>query len=490
LTNGLAESRTQDLLDTSAAGPAAIRGSALRTGGYFVGILISIATAPFLIRHLGIAGFGQYMLVISLIAVVAGVSESGLTTVGVRDYAVLDLARRRARVGSILGLRVVVTLAGAAGAIGFATIAGYGRTLVLGTVVMSVSLVFQTYQALLTVPLAATLRFGWIAAAELLRQVFTATLILALVVAGAGLVPFFAASVVGALVALVLTIPRVRGQVSVRPSFDLGAWRTLVRDTLPFAIATAVYASYLRIGIVALSLSADDLETGYFATSYRIVEVFLIFPGLLVASIFPIMARAARDDVGRLAYAVRRAFEVAVILGVWFVIALELGADFAIQIVGGEEAEPATDILRIHAVTVAATFVTVACSYPLLALRKHSAILFSNLSALGASVALLAALVPPYEARGAAVAAVCAGLTLAVVTTLLLIRAHERMQIPWGILPSVLLASGLALPIALLSPVHDVVKIAVATAIYFGVLKIIGRLPAEISQAWRRTRGA
>ena len=44
-----------DLLDTGAAGPAALRGSALRTGAYVGGILLSLVSAPLLIRHLGVA---------------------------------------------------------------------------------------------------------------------------------------------------------------------------------------------------------------------------------------------------------------------------------------------------------------------------------------------------------------------------------------------------------------------------------------------------
>jgi O-antigen/teichoic acid export membrane protein len=481
-----ADRGAKDVLDTSEAGAAAIRGSALRTGGYLVGILLSFATAPFLIRHLGVAGFGEYMLVISLVAVVAGLSETGLMTVGVRDYAVSHPARRKALIGEFLGLRVMVTFAGAAGAIAFAALAGYGRTLVVGTLVVSVTLVIQTYQALLAVPLAAGLRLGWIAAADVLRQVITAAVILALVAKGASLLPFFAASVVGALLALILTMRLVRGQVPLRPSFDVGAWRALLRDTLPFAVAIAINASYLRIAIVALSLSASDLEMGYFATSHRILEVFLVLPGLLVFSVFPIMARAARDDVDRLAFAVRRVFEVSLILGVWFLIVLELGADFAIHVVGGAEAEPAKDILRVQALAVVATSVTMACGYPLLALRKHSAILLSNLCALGASITLLAVLVPPYEARGAAVATIGAELALAVATALLLARAHERIQVAWDVLPPVLLAAGLAFSITFLPGAHDVVKLALATAMYFGALKVFGRLPPGIRQAWSR----
>ncbi|MDX6657771.1 MAG: hypothetical protein QOH62_2564, partial [Solirubrobacteraceae bacterium] len=50
-----------DLLDTPAAGPAALRGSALRTAGYVLALVLSLAAAPLLIRHLGQVRFGRYI---------------------------------------------------------------------------------------------------------------------------------------------------------------------------------------------------------------------------------------------------------------------------------------------------------------------------------------------------------------------------------------------------------------------------------------------
>ena len=61
-----------DVLDSRDAGPAALRGSALRSGAYLAGVALSIASAPLLIRHLGVARFGQYVTVVSLMNLVAG----------------------------------------------------------------------------------------------------------------------------------------------------------------------------------------------------------------------------------------------------------------------------------------------------------------------------------------------------------------------------------------------------------------------------------
>jgi O-antigen/teichoic acid export membrane protein len=481
--------RSLDILDTTAAGPAAIRGSALRAGGYLAGILLALATAPFLVRHLGIVGFGEYVLVLSLITVVSGLTDAGLTIVGIREYTVRDGDSRAALMRSLLGFRSVLTFLGVAAAVAFTIVVDYDRILVLGTLLAGLGLLLQTNQSLLTIPLASSLKLGWITAAELFRQLTTVVFIFALIIAGAELLPFFAVPVPAAALALAITVLLVRSSIPLKPTFRVREWGAMIRETLPYAIATFVNASYLRIAIVVLSLLATGLETGYFATSFRVLEVLIGLPGLLIAAVFPVIARSARDDPARFAYAVGRVFEVAVILGVWLTLAVELGAAFVIDVVGGDQAEPAVAVLRIQGVAVAATFVTMACGFPLLSLRRHADLLVANLVALAASLALLFALVPPYAARGAAVATVGAEVGLALATAALLVRARRDLHLPLDIVPTTLVVAAVAGSIALVPGLHETIRVAVASVVYFAVLVVFRRIPPELYSAWRLARG-
>jgi hypothetical protein len=45
-----------DVLDSERAGPLALRGSVMRVGGYGGGMVLALASAPLLIRHLGQTG--------------------------------------------------------------------------------------------------------------------------------------------------------------------------------------------------------------------------------------------------------------------------------------------------------------------------------------------------------------------------------------------------------------------------------------------------
>jgi hypothetical protein len=70
-----------DIVDTSEAGPAAIRGGPLRAGAYALGIVLSLVSAPLLIRHLGVTGYGQFVTVSSLLFIVVGITDGGRSSI-------------------------------------------------------------------------------------------------------------------------------------------------------------------------------------------------------------------------------------------------------------------------------------------------------------------------------------------------------------------------------------------------------------------------
>jgi O-antigen/teichoic acid export membrane protein len=479
-----------DVLDTPAAGPAAIRGTVLRVGGYVTGVGLTFASAALLVRHLGVEDFGRYVTVTSIVLLAGGLTDAGLTSVGVREFATRTGAERDRVMRSLVGLRIALTLVAWAGATGFAWIAGYESELVLGTFIAGGSLVGLMAQNSYSVGLMAELRLGWVTGVELLRQAGTAALIVALVIADADLLPFLAVAVVANLVAMAATAWLVRRSMPLLPSVDPRAWFELLRETLPFAAATAVSVAYFRVTIVLMSLMATATQTGYFATSYRILEALVFVPNLVISSVFPILARAARDDAHRLRYAAGRIFEVAAIVGVWIAVVIGVGAPLAIRLIAGDLSDPSIDLLRIQGVAIVATFIAVAAQFTLLSLRRHRTILAANGFALVASIVLNVILISAYEALGAAIATTVAELLLAATAAALLARAEPELRLWTATLPKVLLAAGAALAAALLPGFGEIVGAIVATVVYFGTLAVLRAIPDELRQELPRMRNS
>lgn len=486
---GIPAGPEEDLVGSTDAGPAALRGSVLLGGGYAVTIGLSLISAPLLIRHLGISNFGRYTTVVALVTVLNGLTDAGLMNIALREWASRSGEDRTELMRSLLGIRLALSAGGVVVGILFAFVAGYASTMVMGTLVAGAAMVLTAVTNILMVALQGELRFGWVTIINLIRQIVAVALIVALVLAGAGLLPLLASAVPAGLVALAVAAFLVRRRMPLVPRFRDTQWWPLVRDTLPYAAAIALNTVYFRITIVVMSLTAPPKQTGYFATSFRVTEVLIGVPALAIGAAFPILARSAQDDRGRFAYASGRIIELAVTAGAALALAVVLSAPFVIEVLAGTAGAPAAAVLQIQAIALASTFLTMAGGFVLLSMRRHGALLIANGGALLANIVLTVILVHIDEARGAAVAAVLAETALALGQLGLLIRSQIAPVRPTHLLMIVTAGIAGASPL-LISGIHPLIRTVTGLAIYAALLFVSGRFPPEIRDALRRQRQA
>ena len=472
-----------DVLSAPEAGAAAVRGGVLRVATYLAGVVIAVGSAALLFNHLGVVDAGRYVLILSVVALFGGLLDAGLSTIGLRELAIRGGGDRDSLFRNMLGLRIALTGLGALLACGWALIAGYGTVLVFATAIAGVGLMLQNLQSAYATALMAELRLGWVSMAELLRQMTSVLAIVALVLAGASLLPFFLVAVIAGLAGLLLTVSRIRN-VPLRPAFELPAWRALLRQTLPFALAVAVGSVYYRVAILLVELLSSETQTGYFGASFRIVDVLLIVPQLVVSAAFPIFARAARDDRERLRHGLERMLQACLLLGAGTAVLLFTGADFAIEVIslGDDEFDPAAEVLQIQGLALAASFVAAVGSYGLLSIHAHRLVLTVNLVALAVAVALLVPLTLADGARGAALATLIAEVALAAGTLVALARAKGGVQLGSARAARILIAAVIAAGVVLLG-LPSVIAAALAGAVFTVLVLVLGAVPAEIAEA-------
>jgi O-antigen/teichoic acid export membrane protein len=465
----------------------AIRGGAIRVVGYAGGILVSLGSATILVRYLGISSFGRYVTVTSLIALVGGVTEAGIIVYGIREWAARPEYDRRRLLANLLTMRLILVAFGIVCAVCFGLAVGYRQVLVLGTLVAGAGLLIQVPTDVLSISLQAQLQLGRLTAVELSRRVLALVVIGALALLGATLLPFFAASTIAGAVALALIAWIVRSSITIRLGFDWQIWRELFAETLPYAIALSIAAVYLYVTVIVMSLIASPTQTGLFATSFRVTQVALAIPGLLLTAIFPLMARPGREqDVqGDM---VGKVFIVALIVGAWLSLAIALGAPFITNVIGGTEVQGAVSVLQIQGVLLTVSFISTSSAFNLVSRRRYRPLVIASTCALVLNIVLVLVLVPGLGARGGAIADVIAELGMAIGLTAVLMRAVPQHQIKASALPPLVLASALAATVALL-PVGSGPRVIGATIIYFGVLLLAGAIPDEIITAARRLRG-
>jgi O-antigen/teichoic acid export membrane protein len=469
-----------DLLDTPDAGVAAIRGGALRIAGYVVGVAVSVVSSALLLRHLGVAAVGKYVTVLSLVTLAGGVTEGGLTAIGVRELSTLPQELAREFFRSLSGLRLACIFVGVLFAVAFAAVSGYSATLVVGTLLAGGGFVLATTQGTYSLPLVAWLRLEWVTAVEVLRQIGTTLAIVALVLAGAPLLPFWAATIPAGILATALAALLIRRSMPLRPAFDREVWGRLLRRTLPYSMAAAVGVIYFRLAILIMSHVASSQQTGYYGASFRIIEVLFVIPQLLVGSALPIFSRAARDDRERLDYAVGRTFEVCLLLGLAVGLSLITGATFIIGVIAGPKFSPATTVLRIQGVALIATFMGAALGYTLLTLGRYREVLLINVTVLILSGTLTGVLASSHGAVGAASATTAVEVLYTLILALAVLRAGARPQVSFARAARAVLAALLGALALAPSSLPSVVRPMLALTVYCAALLALRALPREL----------
>ncbi len=468
-----------DALDRPDAGARVIRGGAIRGGAYAATILLTAAVVPLMTRHLGVADFGRFVTASSVVMIVAGVTEFGLSGIGTREYALASTAERRSLLANLLGLRTVLTLAGLAVAALLMAIAGYPRVVVAGMLVSGFGLMLLNVQQTYSISLTAQLDWGIASVFELINAAVVAAGTALLVLIGAQLFPFFFVSVASSAAALLAAAVYLRHRVSLLPAFQLSKWRTLARDTLPYAAAATVGILYPRIGLIVVSLMSSADQTGYYSTAFKVVEVIGGTSGLIASSAFPVFARAGRDDHERLRYAVGKVGDTAVIAGAYVTLSLVVAAPFVIRVIGGEAFVPAIPVLRLQAIALLGGFMAATWSYTLLSLRMHGALLAVTIGGLAVSIALSLALVPGLGAEGASIASAACEFVVAGGYLVALRRRHAHLWPSFSTVPKVAFAAVIALG-SMLLPVPSVVAWAIATGVYVGLLLLLRAFPHEL----------
>ena len=473
-----------DVLRTPQAGARVIRGGALRGLGYGAGILLAAGTSVLLLRYLGVVDFGRYATVAALLGIVSGITDAGLTAVGARELAVREPADRAVVLRNLVALRLVVTPIGVAAAVLFALAAGYGSTLVWGTLLGGLGVLLVNTQATMMMPLSVELRLGALTAFEVARAALTLAGVGLLVALGAGLLPFFGVQAAVGAVVLAAT-PLVLQRTGLLPAFDRPVARLLVREALPLAAALAMNVVYFRVLVILTSLLGTAEATGYFGTSFRIFEVLFGLPLLVLSVALPVLSVAGHEDEERLRYSLQRMTEVALLAAVLLVLAIVVLAEPAIVLLAGEDFRGAAPVLQIQAVALIGVFVGQTWQLGLVAVRRQSALGWANGIALALVVVLGLALIPPYGATGAAVAAVLGESALALLLLVFLRRARPGLVPRFGFAARVAVAGAIATPF-LFVPIPPLAAAAGAAAAFLAAALAAGALPPELLAAFRR----
>jgi O-antigen/teichoic acid export membrane protein len=246
----------------------------------------------------------------------------------------------------------------------------------------------------------------------------------------------------------------------------------LLKGSITVGLAIGIGQIYFRIDVLLLAAIRDSEEVGLYGAAVKLIELSELAAAAIGISVFPLLARFARENAARTGRLFQRTFDLLLAVAVPFVVVMTVAAEPLIVLISGPEFAEAGEALRLLAPYVLLSFVTGLAWRALIAYDEERPLVALACMALALNVALNLVVLPEYGMHGAAATSVVSE-TAAVVAALALLRRRH------GIFPSVRYGivvapagAAMALVLALLAgPI--LVRAGVATAVYAALLLVL-----------------
>ena len=258
-----------------------------------IGRLLSFGLMVILMpRYFTEEALGGYITAMSLTNMIAAIAELGMQSPLIREMA---LHRRQARhfLGNALIIRFLLSII----AFGLMVGIGYWRyqpIIVRMILLLGLSDIINSTAQLFRFVFRAFERMRYEAFTVVVERSLVVFVGGALIFMGIDLVNFCVVVLIASIFNLALSVGIVaRRFISLRFRADLGIWKALMHQALPFAIGNICNQIYFRIDTVLLPILSSHGVTAnaWYGLAYQLVNAFTILPGAFMGAMFPVMAR-------------------------------------------------------------------------------------------------------------------------------------------------------------------------------------------------------
>ena len=267
-------------------------------GARFAATLLSAATFPFLVRVIGVEGFGRWSYVLAVVGFFDLVVNPGLVAYASREVAVL-------RVGANPLVSEVFALRVALGVVGALLLAAYalgvesdretqGLLLIYGVPILLIGAFQSSYL------LTSSECFHWASMQQVVAQGSYAIAVFALIRTEADLVALALISL-GSVVlsAAIGWIKLANLGYRLRWTWKPTRFLELLRQSLPLGAASLASQIYTRSGHVIVRWALGETALGLYSAVVRLAEVVYGFVGIIFGVLMPRMAFLSNQEERR-----------------------------------------------------------------------------------------------------------------------------------------------------------------------------------------------
>jgi O-antigen/teichoic acid export membrane protein len=385
--------------------------------GRLAAATLGLATLTVLTSRLGPQSFGRFSAALSLALLLGALTSAGLATSAARESA-LHPERASALQSAALLLRALGVALSVPLAVGIAALAyGHGVSLI-DVALLTVAVGLAGLGAVSSLGLVMTGR-GWLVGLlDPIRQgLLLAVLVLLLGHVGVAW-PYLLGLGAGSVITVALAL-RALPWASPRAEVAL-----LARESRSLAVVEALNTVYFRIDGVLLVVLAGTLAAGQYGVAYRLTELAMSIPGIVMTSLVPRLAVSDEPTA-----VVRRGLELLYSMAVYLLVIGVVGAPWLIHVLTGPGFDGAVHPLQALVAATAVSFLVAPYGNGLVLLRQQDKLVRVAVLVTLANIAVNLAVVPWAGATGAA-SAVLATELVAFVLARRRFDAIARLRVP------------------------------------------------------------
>jgi O-antigen/teichoic acid export membrane protein len=443
--------------------------------------VVGLFTVVALTRHLGPTGFGYYRTVLTYSAFAAVLADCGLYMVTLRQMSQPDVDAGRV-LGNALPLRVLSTASVLLAAAALSWLTPYDSLVKWGTLIGAAIYTCLQTSDFLIAAFQSVLKQARNAIAEVTGALVTLGLVTALALTHAGALPMLGATLLGATVALSISIRLVRRLVPFRARFDLPLWREYLIAGLPLAGAQILGMAMLRGDSLLLSLFQPASAVGLYGVPSKLFEVTTSVPYMLAGLMMPALTASAAADRSQFSQQLGNTLDAAAVYGVGVVIALAPFADRLLALISGERFAAGAPALAVISFAVALAGLTHVLRFTLVACGEPRRVLMGDAVACACAFAAYFALIPRFSLLGAAAGTVVAEASAFIAMLAGLLRSGRRLPSLVNPAKAIIAGALAALAMKYLASIGTPwwLSLAAGGVLYLALVALTGAIPREL----------
>lgn len=368
-------------------------------------ILVSLATTFVLSRYLGVTRFGGLNYIFAFYYFFLILSDMGVNTIVVRECS-----QKPDEAAKIIG---------AIGAFktGMAILSVAVAWLIVWQVEFPAGLKTPLYLYGLILPLSAlqlpgvifqvNLNAGVPAIIGTTKSLANFVFLIVLIALGLGLTGYVLALVLSELMTALLVWSSSKAFIKPVWKIDWDLCWKILKSSLALGSATIFVAIINRIDFVMLERMTDLHQVGLYAVLYKFTNLLETFPLMIMATLYPVMSRYARENPKKLWSLYRKSM----LLFSGIAIPLGIGVSFfstlIVRLLFGEKFMEAAPGLQVLIWATVFLYLALAGGNVLISMGREKVSLVINIAAAALNVGLNFLWIPRYGFIGAAWATVC-----------------------------------------------------------------------------------